>query len=214
MLIQPRKNAALESIYSAYARRLIRKQFGSVRMSGHAFPETEQPVIAYMNHTAWWDAVVPVHLTHDLFRRELHALMEAEQLRRYPFFRHLGCFGPGDGGLADARAVVEHSATVLRTGKRPILWIFPQGEILPSRAPMKFKSGLGRIANEVPEALVIPIAVRYEFLKRDRPECRVRIGEPAMRTEEDHSRFTRRLELLLQKEIDALDSEIAHDLTL
>lgn len=118
MLIRPKKNAALESIYSAYARRLIRRQFGHVRMSGHAFPETNQPVIAYMNHTAWWDAVVPVHLMHDLFRREIHALMEAEQLRRYPFFRHLGCFG-ADEGLADARAVVEHSSKVfaVETGR-------------------------------------------------------------------------------------------------
>ena len=214
MLIQPRKNAALESIYSAYARRLIRKQFGTVRMSGQAFPKTEQPVIAYMNHTAWWDAVVPVHLTHDLFRRELHALMEGEQLRKYPFFRHLGCFGPGDGGLSDARAVLDHASSVLRNGNKPILWIFPQGAILPSRAPMKFKSGLARIAEAVPNALVLPIAARYEFLKSERPECRVRIGEPAMRTEEDHSRFTRRLESLLQAEIDILDSEIAHDLSL
>lgn len=213
MLIQPKKNAALESIYSAYARRLIRRQFGHVRMSGHAFPKTDQPVIAYMNHTAWWDAVVPVHLSHDLFRREIHALMEAEQLRRYPFFRHLGCFGPGEAGLADARAVVEHSSRVLRNGTKPILWIFPQGAILPSRVPLKFKSGLARIAEAVPDALVIPMAVRYEFLKRERPECRVRIGEPAMRTEEDRTRFTRRLESLLQAEIDALDSEIARDLT-
>lgn len=77
---------------------------------------------------------------------------------------------------------------------------------------MKFKSGLARIANATRDALVIPIAVRYEFLKRKRPECRVRIGKPAVRTEEGHSRFTRRLESLLQAEIDALDSEIARDL--
>lgn len=212
MLIQPKKNTALESIYSAYARRLIRRQFGQVRMSGYAFPATDRPVIAYMNHTAWWDAVVPVHLSHDSFRREIHALMEGEQLRRYPFFRHLGFFGPDEGGLADARAVVEHASKVLGSGNKPILWICPQGAILPSRAPMKFKSGLARIAEAVPDALVIPVAVRYEFLKSERPECRVRIGEPAMRIEEDPSRFTRRLESLLQAEIDALDSEIAHDL--
>lgn len=214
MLIEARKNPVLESIYSAYARRLIRKQFGHVRMSGCAFPKTNQPVIAYMNHTAWWDAVVPVHLSHDLFLREIHALMEGEQLRRYPFFRHLGCFGPDEPGVADARAVLEYSKKVLRTGRKPILWICPQGAILPSRAAMSFRSGLSRIAEAVPDALVIPFAIRYEFLKGERPECRVRIGEPAMRTEENHSQFTRRLELLLQAELDALDSEIAHDLSL
>jgi hypothetical protein len=53
MLIQARKNAALESIYSAYARRLIRKQFGKLHISGTGFPETDLPVIACMNHRAW-----------------------------------------------------------------------------------------------------------------------------------------------------------------
>ena len=70
-------------------------------------PSGNQPVIAYMNHSAWWDAVIPVHLSHDLFRREIHALMEAEQIRKYPFFRHLGCFGPTETGLAEAKAVVQ-----------------------------------------------------------------------------------------------------------
>lgn len=212
MLIEARKNRVLESIYSAYARRLIRRQFSRVRISGADFPKTDRPVIAYMNHTAWWDAVVPVHLSHDLFRREIHALMEGEQLRRYPFFRHLGCFGPTESGLADARAVVDYAVKVLRTGNKPILWVFPQGAILPSRSALEFKSGLARIAAAVPEAVVVPMAVRYEFLKAEVPECRVRMGEPVVRSEETHSQFTRRLESRLQTELDALDMEVAHEL--
>ena len=208
MLIESRKNAALESIYSAYARRLIRKQFGVVRLSGAAFPKTDLPVIAYMNHSAWWDAVIPVHLSHDLFRREIHALMEGEQLKKYPFFRHLGCFGPTESGLAEARAVVDHSRTVLRKGRQPILWVCPQGAILPSRAPMKFKSGLARIAEAVPEAIVIPVAIRYEFLKQEKPGCFVRTGEPVVRAEESNPQFTRRLESTLEQELDALDREV------
>ncbi len=213
MLIEPKKIAVLESIFSAYARRLIRKQFGSVRMSGITFPKTDRPVIAYMNHSAWWDAVVPVHLTHDLFRRELHALMEGEQIKKYPFFRHLGFFGPTESGLSDARAVVEHSASVLRTGKQPILWMCPQGAIYPSRVRMKFKSGLARIARDVCDAIVIPIAVRYEFLKEEKPACFVRIGEPVARSEDAIPQFTRRLELNLEHELDALDIEVARELS-
>jgi 1-acyl-sn-glycerol-3-phosphate acyltransferase len=213
MLIQARKNPALESIYSAYARRLIRKQFGTLHLSGTAFPETDLPVIAYMNHSAWWDAVVPVHLSHDLFRREIHALMEGEQIRKYPFFRHLGCFGPTESGIADARAVAEHSACVLRKGKRPILWICPQGAIFPSRIQMKFKSGLARIVEMVPEAIVIPVAIRYEFLKQEKPGCFVRMGKPVVRSEESNPQFTRRLESTLDSELDALDGEVARELT-
>ena len=213
MLIEARKNPALETIYSAYARRLIRRQFGSLQISGSRFPTTDRVVIAYMNHSAWWDAVVPVHLSHDLFRREIHALMEGEQLRKYPFFRHLGCFGPTEKTVADARAVVDHAAKVLLNAKRPaVFWIFPQGAILPSHVPMEFKSGLARIAERLPEAVIVPVAIRYEFMKNKKPECRVKTGEPVVRSGENHSQFTRRLEQRLDGELAALDTEIAQEL--
>jgi 1-acyl-sn-glycerol-3-phosphate acyltransferase len=213
MLIEARKNPALETIYSAYARRLIRRQFGSLQISGSRFPATERVVIAYMNHSAWWDAVIPVHLSHDLFRRELHALMEGEQIRKYPFFRHLGCFGPTEKTVADARAVVDHATKVLQEAKVPaVFWIFPQGAILRSHVPMEFKSGLARIAERLPEAAVVPVAIRYEFMKNKKPDCLVRIGEPVARSREDHSRFTRRLEQRLEGELAALDTEIAEEL--
>src|SRR6478672_13591839 len=138
MLIEARKNPALETIYSVYARRLIRKQFSSLQISGSRFPTKERMVIAYMNHSAWWDAVIPVHLSHDLFRREIHALMEGEQIRKYPFFRHLGCFGPTGNTLADARAVADHATRVMLDAKKPaVFWIFPQGAIEPSRVAMQ-----------------------------------------------------------------------------
>lgn len=213
MLIEARKNPALETIYSAYARRLIRRQFGSLQISGSAFPATERLVIAYMNHSAWWDAVIPVHLSHNLFRREIHALMEGEQIRKYPFFRHLGCFGTTGKTVADAKAVIDHATNVLKNTKAPaVFWIFPQGAILPSRVPMQFKSGLARIAERLPEATVVPVAVRYEFMKNKKPDCLVRIGEPVARSEETHSWFTHRLEQRLEGELAALDAEIAQEL--
>jgi len=214
MLIEARKNPALETIYSAYARRVIRRQFGSLQISGSRFPATERLVIAYVNHSAWWDAVIPVHLTHSVFRREIHALMEGGQLRKYPFFRHLGCFGPTGKTSADARAVIDHAVTVLQKARKPaVFWIFPQGTILRSHVPMHFKSGLARIANRLPEAAVVPIAIRYEFMKNKKPDCRVRIGEPVARFGENASRFTRRLEERLDLELSALDMEIAQELT-
>ena len=171
-------------------------------------PRSDRPVIAYMNHSAWWDAVVPVHLSHDLFRREIHALMEAEQIRRYPFFRHLGCFGAEEGGLNEARAVAEYAVKVLGSDRSPILWICPQGALLPSHVPLRFKSGLARIAKAVPEAVLVPVAFRYQFLKHEKPDCWVRIGEPVARAEETIPLLTRRLEMHLQREMDALDDAI------
>lgn len=182
-------------------------------MSGAEIPRSGSPVIAYMNHSAWWDAVVPVHLSHDLFRREIHALMEAEQIRRYPFFRHLGCFGPATSDITEARAVAAYAANILRSGKSPVLWICPQGALLPSHIPLVFKSGLARIATAVPDALLVPIAFRYQFLKEQKPDCWVKIGEPVVRAEESIPQLTRRLETHLQREMDALDDEILLEAT-
>jgi hypothetical protein len=56
--------------------------------------------------------------------------------------------------------------------------------------------------------VIIPVELRYLFLRTRKPECWVRIGEPVVRTEESRSQFTRRLELLLDRELEALDAEI------
>jgi hypothetical protein len=77
---------------------------------------------------------------------------------------------------------------------------------------MEFKSGLARIAERLPEATVVPVAIRYEFMKNKKPACRVRIGEPVARLEDNHPRFTRRLEQRLEGELAALDTEIAQEL--
>ena len=69
-----------------------------------------------------------------------------------------------------------------------------------------------RIAEVVAEVLTVPVGLRYEFLKNEKPACLVRIGEPVVLFGEDHSRFTRRLELHLDTELAALDAEIVQEL--
>ncbi|MGI8546594.1 MAG: lysophospholipid acyltransferase family protein [Gemmatimonadaceae bacterium] len=179
-----RLNAFLERIYIAYGRRLIRRSFARVHVSyadpiaGTSWAESDSPSIAFINHSAWWDAVVPFVLSHDLFRRVSYAIMEGEQLDKYRFFRRLGCFGATTNSLDDARATVHHAVNTLKGGPRRTLWLAPEGALLASRTPLHFKSGLARIARAVPEARLLPIALRYEFRKERLPECFVRIGAP------------------------------------
>lgn len=196
----------------AYGRRLVRRAFAHVHTAG-TWPVHDGPSIAYVNHSAWWDAVVPFVLSHDLFRCESYAIMEGEQLAKYPFFRHLGCFGATSNALSDARAVLDYAVRLLRASdrrQRRTLWLCPQGALLGARVPLVFKSGLARIAFAVPEAPVIPVALRFEFRKMQRPECFVRVGAPVVRTGADTIRtFTRRCERALQGELDAIDAALA-----
>ena len=213
MLIEARKQPALERLYARYGRRLLRRAFARVRVGGAAWPGGDGPVIAYANHGAWWDPVLAVFLSHDVFRRDGYGLMDGTQLLRYPFFRRLGCFGVTGEGLAidDARAVAEYATRVLRGGAGRALWLFPQGVLLPARAPLRFRSGLARISRAVPEAPLVPVAVRYEFRDHARPECVVRIGEATPLdpiAARSSAPLTRRLERELGDALAALDADL------
>ena len=213
MLIEARKQRALERLYAGYGRRLLRRAFARVWVGGSPWPAGEDPAIAYANHGAWWDPVLAVFLSHDVFRRDGYGVMDGTQLARYPFFRRVGCFGVTGEGLAidDARAIADYATRLLRTGTARALWLFPQGALLPGRTSLRFRSGLARISRAVPEAWCVPVAVRYEFREQARPECIVRVGASAphdAHANDSTASRTRRLERDLTDTLSALDADL------
>lgn len=202
----------LERVYALYGRRLLRRAFARVWIGGAPWPPGDGPSIAFLNHSAWWDPVLTLYLSHDLFRRDGYGIMQGAQLERYPFFRRIGCFGASTDGIEDVRAVAAHAAAVLQGGgpdARRTLWIFPQGELLPHRAPLAFRSGAARFARLLPEVPLVPVAVRYEFRSEQRPELFVRVGEAVrLAAREPPAQFTRRLEHRLRQELALLDGDL------
>lgn len=220
MLLDARKHPLLERAYARYGRRLLRRAFARVWVGGAPWPEGA-PVIAFANHSAWWDPVLALFLSHDVFRRDGYGLMEGAQLLRYPFFRRIGCFGAtGEHPAEDARGLALYAARLLRgaepSGPPRTLWIFPQGALLPARVPLAFRSGLARFSRAVPDAVLLPIALRYDVRSAQRPECFVRVGQPVHPAHggagsESPGRLTRRLEQRLRDELDRLDADLTAD---
>jgi 1-acyl-sn-glycerol-3-phosphate acyltransferase len=209
MLLEARKVPSLERLYAAYGRRLLRRAFARTWVGGAPWPAGDGPTIAFLNHSAWWDPILTLYMSHDLFRRDGYGIMKGAQLERYPFFRRIGCFGASTDGIDDIRAVSAYAARVLQEGVRRTLWIFPQGELLPLRTPLTFRSGAARIARTMPEAPLVPVAVRYEFRTEQRPECFVRVGEAVARqARETPVELTRRLEQRLRQELMVLDADL------
>ena len=221
MLIEARKTPWLERAYARYARRLLGRSFARIWVGGAPWPAGDGPTIGFLNHSAWWDPILAFHLSHDLFRRDGYGLMQGAQLVRFPFFRRIGCFGVTDSGVEDARGVALYAARTLRGGAGRTLWIFPQGELLPDRVPLRFRSGVARFARAVPEAPLVPVAVRYVFRNEQYPHCFVRVGEPLRHGESARAaggrearpldgvgHLTRRLEQRLRDELETLDDDL------
>jgi 1-acyl-sn-glycerol-3-phosphate acyltransferase len=76
------------------------------------------------------------------------------------------------------------SAASLRYAQRLLqrpetaIWIFPQGRICRQNEPVEIKPGTDYLAQSSPHALLVPVAMRYDFFREDRPNCLIEIGEP------------------------------------
>ena len=112
---------------------------------------TKRPLIIYSNHPSWWDPLVAFVIADVFYReREAYGPMEAEALRKYPFFRRLGVFPIQPGGYRGAATFLRVAeAALARAGA--ILYVTAQGEFCdPRRRPVRLQPGLAHLMRRLP----------------------------------------------------------------
>lgn len=135
-------------------------------------------VLAVSNHSAWWDPLLALMVSQHWLGCEGHALMDARNLRRLPFFSLVGAFGvdlqrPADGALA-----IKYAARLLQT-PRTLVWVFPQGRERPlGERPLGFRPGAAEIARVAKRALTLPIGIHYAFCGEEKPWLYISFGPP------------------------------------
>jgi 1-acyl-sn-glycerol-3-phosphate acyltransferase len=104
-------------------------------------------------------------------------------LTRYRALRWLGVFGLDREGLA--LPGLRYALQLLRD-PRHIVWIFPQGVLVPQWHPIAIKPGALWLARRS-GAAVLPVVFRYEWLVESRPSIFVSVGAPlkAQATDEE-----------------------------
>jgi 1-acyl-sn-glycerol-3-phosphate acyltransferase len=172
--------------FCGHARSRIRTTFGEVRVRGldaarvHA---SSAPLLVVSNHTSWWDPLVALHVSTHMLGTAGHAMMDAKNLRRLPFFALVGAFGVDLDNPGDGAAVIRYAARLLEMPNN-LVWVFPQGTERPvTERPLGFRAGSGEIARVAKKAKVLPVGLRYEFGGAERPTLWISFGEvvPAIR---------------------------------
>ncbi|SDT98158.1 1-acyl-sn-glycerol-3-phosphate acyltransferase [Verrucomicrobium sp. GAS474] len=181
-MIEARKNAAVDALFGLYTRSRVRAAFHGVHLRGaaHFTPAhlpPGKPVLALVNHTNWWDLFLLHRLTRLVPHKAHYGMMEERNLAPHRFLRGLGLFSvdletPGRAALGLRRAV--------RHLRQPdvLLWLFPQGRIEAPGLPGAVRPGAAWLAARVPDAVVLPIALRYEFFREERPAVLVEAAAP------------------------------------
>ena len=104
-----------------------------------------------------------------------------EELNRFPLLRRSGAFSVNKKSPQASMDALKYSIEQVGNPKS-ILYLFPQGIIKPPNArPIEFRSGLAYIAEKAAKkygkVALMPIAVNYFFLRDNRPEVLIEMGE-------------------------------------
>lgn len=174
--------------FARYTRFYLQRHFHAVRVAqdGPA-PDVTGPMVIYLNHPAWWDPLIGLLLALECLPQRRHwAVIEQAQLARYRIFAKLGFFGVEPGPRGGRRLLA--AAAQLAQEPQGTLWVTPQGRFSdPRERPLQLAPGLGYLAQRLPQAWFVPLALEYPFWQERLPEALARFGEPLRPTDQPQS---------------------------
>lgn len=176
--IPARESRLFISLFGWYVRWLTKFRFKHIWLKQHYRPSPGSRSIYYLNHSSWWDGIIPLLLNRFLFHQNARAMMEDTQMKRYKFFRRLGAFSVSPNETRRSARSLRYAVESMQRNNAS-LFIFPEGEIVPFTANQPvFRDGLSWLCRQLPETDVIPIGIYIHTLRYNRPELHIQIGHP------------------------------------
>lgn len=195
---------------------MLENRFFALRYKGEEnFHNRDEkyPTIAFAPHTNWWDGIVGYNITKRIFDKEIRLMVE--ELNRFPLLRRAGAFPVNKKSPQASMTALKYSIDVIKDLGN-VLYIFPQGIIKPPNfRPIEFQTGLAYIAQKAAKKYgkvnLVPIGVNYFFLRADKPEVMVEIGEVITldSAQLDRKEFSDQLAKALEQTCDKQNSDIS-----
>jgi len=166
-------------VFDIFLNRLLKKSFYDFRII-NALPKLDKSksLIITPNHFSWWDGFFIYRTNKKLFNRKLYVLMLEEQLKRYWFFKKLGCYSID---LNDSRKMIVSLKYTMDLLLKPnnLVTIYPQGEIQAyDEKNIVLKEGLDFIAKKsAVDFHILPIAFKIHYANERLPIVYARFGK-------------------------------------
>lgn len=195
---------------------MLENRFFALRYKGEekiSAMDKNIPTIIFAPHTNWWDGIVGYNITKRIFKKEIRLMVE--ELNRFPLLRRAGAFPVNKKSPQASMTALKYSIDVIEDLNN-ILYIFPQGIIKPPNfRPIEFQTGLAYIAQKAAQKYgkvnLIPVGVNYFFLRADKPEVMVEIGDVITLEDGkiDRKEFSDRLATILEQTCDKQNLDIS-----
>lgn len=213
-MIESNKNTVFEKMFSVYNKHILKKHFSALYLKGQEnFINRNKniPTLIYANHSNWWDGLIAFYLSYNLWKSNAFIMMDYKQMKKYYFFKWIGAFSVDKESVIDSYRSFKYAAGLMKVNTN-ILWLFPQGVMLPNDLrPIKFEKGLSKLIEISGNINLLPLVFNYEFLSEQRPEAFIEIL-PAVNFELNNSscEMTEVLENIIS---DSLNSQKAKIIT-
>lgn len=192
-------------LFDLYVRTLFFRRFKRVWLQQNYHPTAECTTIYYLNHTSWWDGLIPFLLNQMRFRQKARAMMEDRQMKQHRFFRKIGAFSVNLNEKKALIASLRYAVDSLGPKGRS-LYIFPEGKIYPFSTELpEFQKGLSWIVSKSPKSDVVPIGIFLSYARFDKPECFLKVGQKVTL---DKMETSEAIHHLLQEELSQLLVEL------
>ena len=210
-VVPHRRSKRFMDFFGWYTGRLFRKRFAAVRfereslaclsgLDGH-----DGPVIMLGNHPSWWDPLVAVLLSATQTpARPMMAVMDADELERFGFFRRLGVMGVDPDDPSSLEPMVSYLEGEFARERRSTLWITPQGHFTDVRAPLRLRPGAARLAARLPGVRVGALAMEFCFWDEQLPQLCIRYVEVATPERETTTGWLRSMSEAMRSNQEAL----------
>jgi 1-acyl-sn-glycerol-3-phosphate acyltransferase len=174
-MIRDAKGGLFARVIDWYIGRKVRSAFRGVWVRGE-LPSSKSGLIAYLNHSSFWDGFI-AHQLGKAAGWDSYAVMEEQNLAKYPFHTRIGAFSIRRGDPRSAVETLKYAKTVLSRPNACVI-IFPQGEIRAGQGPLGDLSRGVEVLARSSKKPAVPIAVRYAFLEHEHPDVLIEVGTP------------------------------------
>lgn len=178
-MIKAQHNKYAKFVFDIYLKRLLKSSFKDFWMI-NSFPQIDdsKSLVVLSNHFSWWDGFFVYWLLNIKLNRKVFIMMLEEQLKRFWFFRKVGCYSINLKDKQSTITSLRYTIEILNSPKNVVV-IFPQGEIQPyEKRPVELKEGISFLS-KVSEKnfLILPLAFKIHHSNEKNPFIYSRCGQ-------------------------------------
>jgi 1-acyl-sn-glycerol-3-phosphate acyltransferase len=163
-------------LFRPYVKWLFKFRFKSIWINQRYRPSETDRTVYFLNHTSWWDGLIPFMLNEYRFRQRARAMMELKQMKTYPFFKWLGAFSIKQNERMHTIASLRYAIASIQRAHSG-LYIFPGGEIVPATETVQFKPGISWLRTQLPNADFVPVGIHIHTVRHNKPELHILVDE-------------------------------------